>query len=757
MSSSVIICAYTMDRWDDLVAAVDSCISQSARPDEIVVVIDYNDQLLARAQREFVDVTVVANVATKGLSGARNTGVATSSGDVIAFIDDDAFAEPQWLEELTLPMTDSSIAGVGGWVVPHWAADKPRWFPETFYWVLGCSYEGLPADGSPIRNPIGANMAIRRQIFDAVGGFTDGIGRIGRNQLGCEETELCIRYAKKFPESEFVISRGAIVHHRVPMSRLNWHYFWKRCWAEGLSKAAVTSLVGSEHGLSSERRHVTSAIPHEIIQSMRMTRRHPRDGVVRIALILAGSACAVAGLLRGIMAVRRHPITSVALDSEVLTLEVRDESKLREVVFRDSASGRSAGEEMGSAEVVGELDGERPEPSPVRLIQIEIGEDQVSLPLDVSPGDRVMIEVVRQGRIVGVVERRAESQGFSASILQELAAQFADSLVNDRVRISDEQLPLATVVVPTIFQRISQLTESIESLLAMNYPNFEIIVVDNRPDRNGQPLPLLSNDLRVRVEREPILGISAARNRGIAVSKGDFIAFTDDDVVVDPGWLRELARRFVQDPGIDAIGGMVRPKELDTKPQYWFEEYFGGFSKSFRAEAWSLDSVGRDDPLFPYAPGKFAAGCNMAIRKSTLQRLGGFNVYLGTGTPSKGGEDLAKFIDIILAGGTVVFEPNALVRHSHRRSEQDFMTQVFGYGTGLSAMYTALIVKDPRQLLSIVRCIPAGLRLLKGRNAMRSAGENVSYPRGTQMREFLGMMYGPFAYGKSMLKVRRRV
>jgi glycosyltransferase involved in cell wall biosynthesis len=314
MSVSIIVCAYTLDRWDALCAAVDSCGEQTLRPDEVVLVIDHNDELLERATREIVGARVIANQSTKGLSGARNTGVAATSGDIVVFLDDDAYGETEWLQSLVTPMNESLVAGSGGWIVPHWEGATPAWFPETFLWILGCSYEGLPPDGSVIRNPIGASMAIRRSVFDAVGGFTSGIGRIGLTPLGCEETELCIRYTQARPLERFVLSRGSVVHHRVPASRLTWHYFWTRCWAEGLSKAAVASLVGSNSGLAAERRHVMKALPRDIVSTLRLARRNPKAAATKAILVVAGVTLAAAGYARGRYALKRSPLERSADD-----------------------------------------------------------------------------------------------------------------------------------------------------------------------------------------------------------------------------------------------------------------------------------------------------------------------------------------------------------------------------------------------------------------------------------------------------------
>jgi cellulose synthase/poly-beta-1,6-N-acetylglucosamine synthase-like glycosyltransferase len=299
-----------MARWDELNQAVQSCREQVVSPEEILLVIDKNQELYERAVSEIAGVRVLQNRSTKGLSGARNTGVASSIGDVVVFLDDDAFADPDWLERLLAPLADPLVSGVGGWIIPEWDGTPPKWLPETFYWVLGCSYRGLPATGQSIRNPIGASMAIRRDVFLAVGGFTSGIGRIGTTPLGCEETELSIRYAARFPAARFVLVREAIVHHHVPASRLTWRYFRSRCWAEGLSKAAVASLAGAGSALSSERSYVTQALPRELLQNVQSIKRDPRNASIRSVLMFAGSLFTLAGYVRGRISVRRTPLTA---------------------------------------------------------------------------------------------------------------------------------------------------------------------------------------------------------------------------------------------------------------------------------------------------------------------------------------------------------------------------------------------------------------------------------------------------------------
>jgi GT2 family glycosyltransferase len=295
---SVVICAYTARRWDALVEAVASVAEQLPAPQEVLVVIDHNDELLARAILALPEARVVANDEARGLSGARNTGVRLAGGDIVAFLDDDAAARPGWLQTLTRAFDDPSVIGVGGVALAVWESSAPSWIPSEFLWVVGCSYRGLPATSVEIRNPIGANMAFRRDVFTRVGGFTEGIGRIGRTPLGCEETELSIR-ARAATGGRILQLPDAEVDHRVSPDRACWRYFRRRCWAEGLSKVAVSRCVGSDAALASERSYVARTLPAGVWRGLNDARRGDRAGLARAAAIVAGLAITTAGYARG--------------------------------------------------------------------------------------------------------------------------------------------------------------------------------------------------------------------------------------------------------------------------------------------------------------------------------------------------------------------------------------------------------------------------------------------------------------------------
>jgi len=265
---SVIICAYTDERWGDLVEAVASVQRQTLVPREIIVVIDHNPALLSRVREQLTNVVAIENVQERGLSGARNSGIAVTKGTMLAFLDDDAIATPCWLELLAQALVEPNVLGAGGAVVPHWKFGEPLWFPAEFHWVVGCTYRGMPGDVAPIRNPIGANMLVRREVFETIGGFRFGIGRVGTLPVGCEETELCIRARQHWPHRHFLYVPQASVAHRVPPKRAAWQYFLARCYAEGRSKAMVSQFVGFQDALSSERSYVARTLPQGVMRGL---------------------------------------------------------------------------------------------------------------------------------------------------------------------------------------------------------------------------------------------------------------------------------------------------------------------------------------------------------------------------------------------------------------------------------------------------------------------------------------------------------
>lgn len=295
-SLTVIVCAFTMDRWDDVCAAIGSLRRQTRRPEQVILVIDHCPPLFARARGEFPEVRVLASTGAPGVSGARNTGVRAATGDVVAFLDDDAVADRAWAALLLVPYADPDIIGVGGHAQPAWDEPRPRWLPREFDWVVGCSYRGLSQIPARVRNFIGANMSFRRDVLERLDGFRPDLGRIGTRPLGGEETELCIRAAGTVEGGPLLHYPAAVVHHRVRAERGRWRYFRARCYAEGLSKAAVSRHAGAGPALASERRYLRRTIPAAFLRPVRRGAGH--QSWATLPALAIGVAWTVAGYVR---------------------------------------------------------------------------------------------------------------------------------------------------------------------------------------------------------------------------------------------------------------------------------------------------------------------------------------------------------------------------------------------------------------------------------------------------------------------------
>ena len=285
---AVVVCAHDERRWETLLATLASLRQQDHDPAETILVVDHNRSLLARCRRELAGVTVVDNNERRGLGGARNSGVAAASSDVVAFVDDDAVASPQWLARLAEHYRDDAVAGAGGAIEPVWPRERPPWFPPEFDWVVGCTYRGMPEDVCEVRNLIGCNMSYRRELLDELGRFQLG--------YGCDETDLCIRLRQRWPAKRLLYVPEARVFHQVEADRGRVRYFVKRCYFEGGSKAVVAKLVGAGDGLASERSYVRSTLPRGIVRRIhRFARRRDLDELAQAGMIFVGLMSTVAG------------------------------------------------------------------------------------------------------------------------------------------------------------------------------------------------------------------------------------------------------------------------------------------------------------------------------------------------------------------------------------------------------------------------------------------------------------------------------
>jgi hypothetical protein len=293
-SVSVVIAAFSSDRWTQLCDAVASVGAQRRPALETIVVIDHNPELLGRARRELTDAVVLPNTGHRGASGARNTGVGRSSGEVVAFLDDDACATPEWLAAMTVHFADPAVAGVGGRVDPLWATARPNWFPGEFDWTVGASYSGMPETTAQVRNVWSNNMALRRAAFDAAGGFREDFSKLGAASRP-EDTELCLRVTS----GSWLYEPASAVGHWVPAPRATLRYFLRRCYEEGKGKAQIAVMDGAAASTSAERWYTMRVLPGAVGRGLREAATGDRSGALRSAAIIGGFCMAATGFAVG--------------------------------------------------------------------------------------------------------------------------------------------------------------------------------------------------------------------------------------------------------------------------------------------------------------------------------------------------------------------------------------------------------------------------------------------------------------------------
>ncbi len=714
-SVSVVICAYDNERRELLRAALKSLFAQSRPALEILVVIDHNPRLKSWVETEFPDASTLANEDAQGLSGARNTGIRHASGSIIAFMDDDAVAGRDWIENILKHYDDPSVIGAGGLISPVWPKDRPAWFPEEFDWVVGCSYRGQPEQTAAVRNLLGCNMSFRREVFDRVGGFREGLGREQDNAAGCEETELCIRAADAYPNSWIAYDPSAIVHHRVASARTTWRYFRTRCLAEGRSKALIVERVGPRSGLASERRHVLHVLPDGMRRNLADTiRRRDIWGLARATAIVAGLAFVASSYLWAKLGRSRRSSDHERPFAPINVVDVDVSRPLPRLAARDRKSGTIFG---------GALCLVRQSGRPVDLVEIPLhGED-------LSPAAFKKLLPAGQPKANG-----PRSDG----------------------RTPSRPPPPISVIVATR-DRPASLESSLDSLLRQAYPRFDIVVVDNAPSSSATRdlvLGKYASSGRVRYLREDCPGLGLAHNRGVAATTSPILAFTDDDVVADPHWLAEIAAAFDGGEKVGCVTGLILPIQLETRAQYWTEQH-GQFGKGFERRIFDLGPNRLTGKLFPYAAGRFGSGANMAFTRAALNDIGGFDPALGAGTPARGGDDLAAFVAIIRAGYQLVYEPGAIAWHRHRRDEAGMRRQAYGYGVGLGAYLTKCIFDKPTTLITYARAMPSAAVHLLSPSSEKNAHLAADYPRSFFWWERLGLLVGPAAYLRSRAVQRR--
>jgi len=431
-----------------------------------------------------------------------------------------------------------------------------------------------------------------------------------------------------------------------------------------------------------------------------------------------------------------------------------------------------------------------PEFAPARVDEVELGAPLPSLPrgetADGIPFASSLCLVRLHGRPLGLLEPALPAQGLGAAELArrieaELGDRVARHLREDGLApaaVSPEGIPGPAVprcaaareallrgpprvsVAIVTRGRPDRVLRTVRSIAACEYPRerFEIVVVDT-PEPGAAPLAFpsgaLDEDLAVRVAIEPEPGISRARNAGLREASGELVVFADDDVDVGRDWLATLIAAFGLGERVEAVSGPTLPDAIETPTERWFEG-FGGLVRGFDARVYSLDDPPPDQPLFPFLPGALGSGRVMAFRRDRLRELGGFDPALGPPTPTRAGEDIEALLRVLLAGGQVVHEPAALVRHAHPREYAMLRRRMWGYGLGLSACLTKSVLDHPRLLGELLRKLPRGLAFALSPRSAKNAQRQGDYPAELVWLERAGLVLGPLAYARSRLREARR-
>ncbi len=284
---SVIVCVYDLARWQQIKECLASLREQTYRPAKVIVVVDGCPPLAEALRGSTTDEVLVELPTNQGLSIARNAGIEQVETPWVAFLDDDAVAEPTWLERLDVARRATGAVGVGGWVEPRFEGPAPRWFPPHLLWTVGCSHKGLPTTRSFVRNVFGGCALMSTDALRHLGGYDPSLGRRGDSAEGGEEADLCIRINRVDPSAKFLLEPSARIHHHVPQSRASVGYVLRRCYTEGRSKRTMSQRLGSG-SLSSETTFVKSVGPD-------MLRLIAQGKITQALMLLAGVLAAGVG------------------------------------------------------------------------------------------------------------------------------------------------------------------------------------------------------------------------------------------------------------------------------------------------------------------------------------------------------------------------------------------------------------------------------------------------------------------------------
>lgn len=759
---SVIVCC--IDGGRSAVRTVETLLTGTYREIEVIVVNNRpeNGRLEPVEERFNNDARVrTVDEPSRGLAYARNAGAAVAGGEILAFTDDDSVPDTHWIERLVATFErDSRAQCVTGMIAPLALDTEGQVLLERFAGYAkgftGRSWS-LERDAGDRLFPYragqfgsGANIALRTEAFASLGGYDTALG-IGTPANGGEDLDLFIR----------VLINGMQLNYEP--SALIWHDHPRtidhierevQLYGSGLTAALFKQLV-----CGPRRRRLLAGmaggIHYALNPSSEKNARKGEDFPLSYTVAeLRGMLYGPLGYLRSRRLVRRNGKLGGARRGVLVSLSM--------------AAGLFGGAEAAEASAA-EASRVKTGFEPVWIGQLELTDPPVDLVTDPRADggvySRASLLVRSGGDPVGFVrlqlnDGRIGGGEVRAAVKRELGEQAGASTgtASPPTAEPDSNQPPASVVICSR-DRAESLKRALRSVLALNYPEFEVVVVDNAPDAPGtrQAVDAVA-DGRVRYVAEPLPGLSRARNRGLSEASGEIIAFTDDDVEVDEAWLTRLANAFDSTARVGCVTGLVPTAELQTEAQAIFDASVN-WSRALERRIYDLDRNRGNDALYPYRTGRLGTGANFAVSRAAAADTGPFDEALGAGSPAGGGEDLDYFFRLIDGGWAIAVEPSAIVWHYHRIDQAALQRQFFTYGSGAMA-YGVKHAVQPRHAAGIIGRSAVGLlRAGKRRHQIRPVGVAVvNLPqhasaalRGAKWR---GRIAGPALYVKGRIRAR---
>jgi glycosyltransferase involved in cell wall biosynthesis len=627
MSLFLTIAICTRNRPTQLRRCLASLQAQLDEQSEVLVIDSAPSSSATQAIAQAFGVHYLA-ISRPGLNVARNMALRAARGAIIAFIDDDAVAAPGWIEALLTSFTDPSISFATGRVMPlELRTLAQRHFEEHFSFDRGPEPFRFTANDHRPWFPIypshlgtGCNMAFRREVFDVVGPFDEALDT-GTPTGGGGDIDMFRRLLRAGFVAAYNPATLVYHEHRVDEAESRAQF-----WAYGKAfTALLTKSILIEHDRVNEAVHL---VAYRFWQQGRWLARRllKRRGLPSHLILIETLG---------------HLVGPVALLRSLRHVQLERLHHLH--------------------------------PVQVQILEVEGG-----LPpaLEVEPNHDLYLLINQVGRPQGSVLIEAPGP----TIVQERLVRVVETLERQPQPLTNISAHHISIIVCTR-DRPELLRSCLESLSKLQGALHEVIVVDNG---SGFETAQVAHNYPVRLVREERPGLCRARNRGLAEARGDIVAFIDDDVSVDTGWLAALAAGFA-DPMIAGVIGLVLPRELRTPAQRIFEST-GGLGRGFNRRVYH-----RSLPATPL--GDIGVGANMAFRRTVVLKHGPFHEALDVGTPTQAGGDIDMFYRVLKGGETILYEPAMLVWHRHREQTTDLRLLRYRYSMGASAAFTRWIIR----------------------------------------------------------------